>query len=1018
MYRGNKWFAFMKLININRMWCECVGAATKLAVRSEGTYGALNKLMWIRLATVSVGIFLACVGAVAQSTCGNQAPLAGQPATTPAWMNPASPTWTVGFPYTPANRAATLLNAMTLAQMEQQMAGQGGAIPEVPGCGTNPSRHLLGIPALCIQTYRITNGPPGIGASDCATQPKATALPSDLTLTMSFDPSLAHTYGTVVGAEARSLDLQVIEGPGMDMLRVPQGGRSFEYAGEDPFLAGAMVAQIVQGTQSSDIIGLCKHFQGNDQEVDRTTVSDIISEQARNEIYFTPFRMCVKDGGAFSVMCAYNLVGGVHACQDPTSLTDALRTQWGFPGYVQSDFGATQSTSPSILAGHNMEMNSPVYFSPAQLTAALNAGPSPATPLPGWLPNSYTPTGTLPCGLLAGQNANCITPLQLYGALLPRYTVMFQQGIFDRPVGGTAGAYDPSLTYPTGTPTTTGPQIDLADATSHGNTARSIADQSAVLLKNVNNILPLHCTGAAQTIALIGPSSLANTAYIGGGGSSQVSPIYSVTALAGLQAACPTATITVYSITSAATATAAYAGAAVASLAIVIVGDEESEGSDRATVAMVALNGGPLPDAIVEGVIAAQPNTVVVLVNGDPVTLPWVSSVPAILEVGYPGEEYGNVIADLLYGVCTTWTSTSPTITHSCINPNPVNPSGKLTMTFPVLASDVNASTTEEYPGIAETLSVVPPPSTLLVQAFNPVSENGAVPNPGTYGGPAADLWVSYNEGMEIGYRWYEAQNITPQYCFGFGLSYTTFAISNVAVTPSTDGTQPVTVTATVKNTGTQYGAEVVQVYLGFPQNLGEPPRRLVGFQKIWLNPGQSGPVAITIDPAATNYPLSYWNSTTHKWAVQPGTYTVYVGNSSGSVGASPGCTGFAYTGQIAVGSGTSESATNDVGLVSVTASGFVYNRLRGTGSETVTITNTSAAAISGPIQLVLSIVGSGVTPVNNSGNSNALGGDPYWTAQSGSLAPGASVTITVTLSYGIGNFTTPSPSVYSGAMN
>jgi beta-glucosidase len=596
---------------------------------------------------------------------------------------------------------------------------------------------------------------------------------------------------------------------------------------------------------------------------------------------------------------------------------------------------------------------------------------------------------------------------------------MFQQGIFDRPVGGTAGAYDPSLTYPTGTPTTAGPQVDLADATSHGNTARSIADQSGVLLKNLNNTLPLKCTGSAQTIALIGPSSLANTAYTGGGGSSQVTPIYSVTALAGLQAACPTATITVYPITSTATATAAYAGAAAASQAIVIVGDEESEGSDRATVAMVALNGGPLPDAIVEGVVAAQPNTVVVLVNGDPVTLPWVSSVPAILEVGYPGEEYGNVIADLLYGVCTTWTSASPTITHSCINPNPANPSGKVTMTFPVLATDVNASTTEEYPGIAETLPVTPPPGTRFVQAFNPVSENGAIPNPGTYGGPAADLWVSYNEGMEIGYRWYEGQKTTPQYCFGYGLSYTTFTISNLSMTPSTDGTQPVTVTATVKNTGTQYGAEVVQVYLGFPENLGEPPRRLVGFQKIWLNPGQSGPVTITIDPAATNLPLSYWNTTTHNWAIQPGTYTVYVGNSSGYAAApATGCTGFAYTGQITVGSGTSESATNVTALVSVTSSGFVYNRIHGTGSETVTLTNTSAAAIPGPIQLSLSIVGSGATAVNNTGTSTALGDDPYWTVQPGSLAPGASLTVTVTLAYGIDNFSTPSPAVYSGVMN
>jgi beta-glucosidase len=402
--------------------------------------------------------------------------------------------------------------------------------------------------------------------------------------------------------------------------------------------------------------------------------------------------------------------------------------------------------------------------------------------------------------------------------------------------------------------------------------ARSIADQSAVLFKNVGNILPLKCTGGAQTIALIGPASLAATAYTGGGGSSQVTPIYSVTALAGLQAACPTATVKEYTVSSTASLTTAATAAAAANLAIVIVGDEESEGSDRATIAMVPLStGGPLPDTIVETVYAAQPNAVVVLVNGDPVTLPWANSVPAILEVLYPGEEYGDVIADLLYAAA--------------------NPSGKSPMTFPLLATDVNATTPAEYPGIAETLPIPVPPG-----------YTGSSYYTGTYGGPPADLWVSYSEGLDIGYRWYDAQNITPQYCFGFGLSYSTFIISNVVVTPATNGVQPVTVTATVTNTGTMYGAEVVQVYLGFPETLGEPPRRLVGFQKIWLSPGQSGPVTITIDPAATSYPLSYWNTRTHNWAIEPGTYTVSVGNSSGLVGNSPGCTAFAYTGALAVG--------------------------------------------------------------------------------------------------------------------
>ncbi|MGA3239731.1 MAG: glycoside hydrolase family 3 C-terminal domain-containing protein [Bryobacteraceae bacterium] len=1067
------------------------------------------------LAATLVAFALTSMSAMAQyitgaaATCGNQVWATGNvlPATTPAWMNPSDPTWTPSNPYTPANRAIALLNAMTMGQIQYEMASSGGtfetaktlngnveAVNDVIGCG-NGSRHLPGLPILCIQTYRITNGPPGIGQDDCATQTKATALPGDLTMVGSWDPAMALAYGQVIGSEMLSTDNQVTEGPGMDMLRIPQGGRAFEYAGEDPFLAGTMVTQIVQGNQGYGTIAMCKHFQGNEEEVDRTSASDVLGEQARNEIYFTPFRMCVEDGPALSVMCAYNLVNGIHQCQDPTSLTDALRTQWGFgtigytstlnsgasstrlsPGYVQSDFGAINSTSPSILAGANMEENSITHFTPAFLSDALSYRPADGcpsgSPNPGIAPSPVCPSGTPmgvvsanayqtatnntgpfgppPCGLNAYENPNCFTPLQLYTLMQQRFTANFQAGIFDRSEGGLAGTYNtttpnpapasypglPMPPYPTGTSTTTGPQIDLADAIAHSATARSIADQGAILFKNANNTLPLQCSGA-QNIALIGPSSLVSSAYTGGGGSSQIAPIFSVAPLAALQQACPAATITVYPITNTTTTVAAAeAGAASANIAIVIIGDEETEGSDRATVGMVALNGGPLPDLIVQDIVGVQPNTVVVLVNGDTVTLgnpntnPWPNQVRAILEVGYPGQEYGDVIADLLFGSCTTWNVPSSNLVHQCvpnaINTYAVNPSGKSWGTFPVLATDVPASTTEEYgiaapPGVTQT-NPIPLPSLYTASAIS--SAPASAPSAST---PAGDsyyynqtydgLYYYYNEGLEIGYRWYDAQNITPEVCFGFGLSYSTFTITNVSVTPSTNGVTPITVTGTVTNTSGPYGAEVVQVYLGFPANLGEPPRRLVGFEKVWLNPGQSLPFTITINPAATNYPLSYWNATTHNWAIQPGNYTVYVGNSSGSVGSAPNfaCTPFAYTGSLTVGSPTSETATNVNASVSVTSSGLIYQRLAKTGAETVTICNNSAvSAVAGPIYLVLSITGSGVTAANNTGTSTALGGAPYWTAQPGPLAPGACVPVTVTLSYGIDNFSTTA-AVYSG---
>jgi beta-glucosidase len=702
---------------------------------------------------------------------------------------------------------------------------------------------------------------------------------------------------------------------------------------------------------------MAKHFMGQEEEYNRTTASDVMGEQARNEIYYTPFRMSVIDGGVLSLMCAQNVVNGIHTCQDPTSLTDALRTQWGFPGYIQADQAATDSTAASILAGENLEFGVN-HFSPTNLNAALSYRPADGcpsgSPNPGIAPSPVCPAGTPagvsstnpppgpgsgpfgppPCGLNAYQNPNCITPLNLYNAVRQRLFAMFQQGVFDRSVGGLAGTFNtttpnpapasypnlPMPPYPSTTPATAGPQLDLADVQAHGATARKIADQSAVLFKNAGSTLPLKCS-AAQNIAVIGPSSLVSSAYTGGGGSASVSPVYSVTALVGLQQACPAATITVYPITdTTTTVAAAVAGATAANRAIVIVGDEEAEGSDRATVAMTPLNGGPLPDTIVADVIAAQANTVVVLVNGDTVTLgnpttnPWFNQVPAILEVFYPGQEYGDVIADLLYGSCTAWTGGTPTIVHSCADPNPVNPSGKSPATFPVLATDIPTAVQEAYgvgptpsapagaatPGVLQT-NPIPVPAGYTASAISaPASApSGSTPAGDSYYynqsyGP--NTYYYYNEGLEVGYRWYQAENIVPQVCFGFGLSYTTFTITNVAVTPSTDGTTPITVTATVNNTGAVYGAEVVQVYLGFPANLGEPPRRLVGFQKIWLNPGTSGNVSITIDPAASNYPLSYWNTTTHNWAIQSGTYPVYVGNSSGAVnGSTVGCTAFSY---------------------------------------------------------------------------------------------------------------------------
>lgn len=235
----------------------------------------------------------AAVGLQLRPSTANQLP----------WMNTS---------LSPQARAQLLVSAMTLDQKIEQLAGQPGPIPELPACG-NGSRHVPGIPALDIPTFRITNGPVGIGQSDCSPQPQATALPSALGLAASFDPSLANRYGELTGSEARTLGLDVVEGPGMDMARTGYGGRNFEYLGEDPLLAGTMADSEIQGIQSNGVIAMAKHYVLNDQEANRMTVQVQVDNRTLHEIYMTPFEMAVKDGHVDSVMCSYNLIGSTHS---------------------------------------------------------------------------------------------------------------------------------------------------------------------------------------------------------------------------------------------------------------------------------------------------------------------------------------------------------------------------------------------------------------------------------------------------------------------------------------------------------------------------------------------------------------------------------------------------------------------------------------------------------------------------------------------------------------------------------
>jgi len=778
-----------------------------------------------------------------------------------------------------ANRRANLLlAAMTKEQKMQQLTGSGPEIlPELPQCFG--ARHVRGIAALGIPTLRITNGPVGLGQNDCVdvsvasgsnpfaafTHPssaKATALPSALGAAASFDPGVAATYGDLIGTEMNNLALHVFEAPGVNLARVPVLGRNFEYFGEDPFLTGSMGVAEVKAIQAKGLIAMAKHFVGNEQETNRQRIQETIDRQALRELYLLPFEMAVKDGKTASIMCAYNYVNGTSSCQSKELLTDVLRNDWGFTGYVQSDFFALKSGVGSMQAGMDHEMPLPQFWSPANLDAALAAG--------------------------------SITPPMIDKALERRYTQMFKAGIFDRALVQSA-----------------------IDFTGNGKVARDIGTKAAVLLQN-NGALPISST--VRDVVVVGKATqiyaqqaVAGGSLIGksmgsGGGSSDVVPNYTVAPVEGIKNTLAalgntTATVRLILVDDAnSTATIdgttvsfaqALAAAASADSVIVMAGTISEEGADRLTTADGSTQGSqvvPMASgakasdgssldwyasstsstyatvtgsnavknsqtvAMIQAIVGATSTTARTMVQKTALVLKDNAGVamdpalvgtagPSILEVWFPGQEDGNIVADLLFGV--------------------KNPSGKLPVTFPFVGKSFLDNVSQaQYPGV--------------------VAADGVTQS------------VNYTEGLHIGYRWYDA-NISGQcavasgtnpcvaFPFGHGLSYTTFSVTSPSVTLSSARYD---VKVKVTNNGSVAGAEVVQVYLSLPAGassvgLAQPPKRLVGFQKVELAPGASQDVTISINPAATHHPLSVWSTTTNLWVTPAGTYTVQVGTSS-----------------------------------------------------------------------------------------------------------------------------------------
>ena len=691
----------------------------------------------------------------------------------------------------PRERAEKLVAAMTLEQKIAQLHGSMNTINiyDLPSMDEmnemspeeqdklmaqlQVQRHVKGIDELGIPRFRITNGPVGVGMGDGHPSPPATALPMTIGLAAGFDPELAREYGDIIGSETATLGQHVLEGPGVCLHRTPIAGRNFEYFSEDPYLSGVMGVEVTKAIQAHDVIAMGKHYAVNDQEYERFRTSVELDEHVLRELYLLPFEMLVKDGDIAAMMSAYNRVRGVYATESRYLLNDILRDEWGFQGYVQSDFWSCRSAAASLNAGMDHEM-----------------------PDAKWLNETNV------------KNALQDTSLEIQTvdrALVRRYTQMFRFGQFERP-------YNPGE----------------IDAKGHGAISRKIGSQMAVLLKNEDEMLPLD-PKAYGSIVIIGQSEFVDDACNGGGGSSKVTPLYTVPPVEGMQnvlqglgSETKVSKFTVAKDLS--NLEEAKSAAAEADMVIVMAGLVASEGFDLPSPNM--LND---QNRMVCELLDINPNTVVVLKSSSPVMMPWISKAKAVLEAWNQGTEDGHVVADLLFGV--------------------VNPSGKVPTTYAASEGDLlYANNPERYPG---------------------TDEGNGFPV------------IRYSEGLNMGYRWFQSQGIKPLFPFGYGLSYTSFELSGFSVTPSkTDGKSPIEVTVTVTNTGKVAGAEVVQVYVGIPVQ-GQPPKRLVGFQKVYLEPNESREVTITIDPMATNHPMGVWDYYEHDFVVKPGEYTVYLGTSS-----------------------------------------------------------------------------------------------------------------------------------------
>ena len=630
-------------------------------------------------------------------------------------------------------------------------------------CSGSDFWHLKGVKRLGIPEVMVSDGPHGLrkqndkadhlGVNESI---KAVCFPTACATACSFDRDLLQELGEALGDECQAEDVSVILGPAVNIKRSPLCGRNFEYFSEDPYLASQMAAAHVKGVQSKNIGTSLKHFAANNQEFRRLSVDERIDERTLREIYLAAFETAVREGKPDTVMCSYNQINGEFASESHWLLTEVLRDDWGFEGYVMSDWGAVNRRVPGLAAGLDLEMPASGGATDAEIVSAVK-------------------DGTLDESVLD-------TAVERILRIIFKYTDGRRAGDFD--------------------------------LEKHNRLAERIAEESMVLLKN-DGVLPLPREG--RQIAFIG--SFAEKPRFQGGGSSHINS-FRITGALEAAANMPQITCDIryaqgYDVkedrTDAALLAQAVQTAAAADAAVIFAGlpdSFESEGYDRSHMRM--------PDCqneLIREILKVQPNTVVVLHNGSPVEMPWADDAPAILESYLCGQAVGEAQVRLLFGLA--------------------NPCGKLAETIPFKLQD----------------------------------------NPSYLNFPGDGHTVGYQEGVFVGYRYYDTKEMAVRYPFGHGLSYTTFSYSDLTLSADQIwDTDTLRVSLKVKNTGNMAGKEIVQLYVADHTGcIFRPAKELKNFVKVFLEPGEEKTVSMELDKRS----FAWYNTDLHDWYAAPGEYEI-----------------------------------------------------------------------------------------------------------------------------------------------